>query len=799
MAETIAASQTPPQSSRPRESASPRGPEIDLQPVALPFGQQIPGIVRRAKMDIRSLAPAEILTLQRTIGNQALLRLIAGSQPLQPKLTLGARDDVYEKEADSVADEVMSQAIPKVHRKCACGGGSEEGCPDCRMKRLAVQRLSSGNDAGLEAPCSPLARLAETKSAPQDQDFYAELQAGNWQSAAEKLNRLNKDEILGRLKQLKPDQVAHIHQGALANPRLGPHSQVAQLTAATPANQTPAPASPKTPASSSATPANGVGKMPETMGGPLKNVQRVSWDDVTNAVSGAGQALQQGVSAVGSAITSGASAAALAAANAIAAPFGGHVALAPSGGIEITIDDIEIAEVENETLVLPVGLPTVTLFEKGFTVGENFYIDAWAGTILGDPSVTFATGPVKLQNIKLLLDPLGGVYSGTAQLYVGAAVSGSLEKATEARIAALGIIPAEPPIPIVASAEAGTRAIFRLVGKGGLTNSISLTYSGGSFVLNDDVDVKLGALAQLDHEAFLRIELEGEEICSVIWPIHSSRLGEKGIDINLPVTVASGPGGKSAKIGTPTTSPIAPDSIPTDLQDEHEPTKCKSLKDLTEFLCKKGLLPSTVCSVVTPPGPTPPVGPGVLPHGPVTPPVGPPVTPPPVRPIPSGPDTCAAPASPGSIQVDSGFFAGSKVNYNSNPKHTKMAQKSLTDLSDIQKRCVTKTPPVTVPCEQTFCTALAKKDAVSYGSQIDSGARARYAELIKAAFDGNNNRYPRNDRQVAMQKSTSPAVGVDIKSGSQTGTYHVIANKPVSGNEFTGAHLVPGNVPPGPR
>ena len=56
---------------------------------------------------------------------------------------------------------------------------------------------------------------------------------------------MNKEDIQGRLKQLKPDQVAHIHQGALANPHLGPHSQVAQLTAATPADQTPAAASAK--------------------------------------------------------------------------------------------------------------------------------------------------------------------------------------------------------------------------------------------------------------------------------------------------------------------------------------------------------------------------------------------------------------------------------------------------------------------------------------------------------------------------------------------------------------------------
>ena len=83
MAETIAPSQTPAQSSSVRESASPRGPETDVQPVAVPFGQNLSGILRRAKLDMGLLAPAEILTLQRTIGNQGVLRLLAGARQRQ--------------------------------------------------------------------------------------------------------------------------------------------------------------------------------------------------------------------------------------------------------------------------------------------------------------------------------------------------------------------------------------------------------------------------------------------------------------------------------------------------------------------------------------------------------------------------------------------------------------------------------------------------------------------------------------------------------------------------------------------
>jgi hypothetical protein len=81
----------------------------------------------------------------------------------------------------------------------------------------------------------------------------------------------------------------------------------------------------------------------------------------------------------------------------------------------------------------------------------------------------------------------------------------------------------------------GLRAILRLVGKEGFSNTVTVGYAGGSFILRQVFDVKLGALANLDHEAFLRVEIEGEEICSVIWPLKpSQRLKDVGLDIRVP-------------------------------------------------------------------------------------------------------------------------------------------------------------------------------------------------------------------------------------------------------------------------
>jgi len=58
----------------------------------------------------------QILFLQRTIGNQAVQRLIK-SGALQAKLMIGQPGDVYEQEADRVADAVMRMPEPGVQRQ----------------------------------------------------------------------------------------------------------------------------------------------------------------------------------------------------------------------------------------------------------------------------------------------------------------------------------------------------------------------------------------------------------------------------------------------------------------------------------------------------------------------------------------------------------------------------------------------------------------------------------------------------------------------------------------------------------
>ncbi|HYG80274.1 MAG TPA: DUF4157 domain-containing protein [Pyrinomonadaceae bacterium] len=124
-----------------------------------------------AKPHAASHVVHQILHLQRSIGNQAVGRLLrenarrrdaspdasAATRPehetrpsetpagFQAKLTVNAPGDIYEREADSISEQVMRLPEPKLQRACACGGG----CPTCRTgqsdrERGRVQTKSVG-------------------------------------------------------------------------------------------------------------------------------------------------------------------------------------------------------------------------------------------------------------------------------------------------------------------------------------------------------------------------------------------------------------------------------------------------------------------------------------------------------------------------------------------------------------------------------------------------------------------------------------------------------------------------------
>jgi Domain of unknown function (DUF4157) len=101
--------------------------------------------------------PGRMEQLQRAVGNQAVLRLLSG-QVLQAKLAINAPNDIYEQEADRVADQVSHMpepeadahptsnashvqgghsGVPGLQRECACGGT----CANCQAKKEATSAI----------------------------------------------------------------------------------------------------------------------------------------------------------------------------------------------------------------------------------------------------------------------------------------------------------------------------------------------------------------------------------------------------------------------------------------------------------------------------------------------------------------------------------------------------------------------------------------------------------------------------------------------------------------------------------
>ncbi len=91
----------------------------------------------------------QILFLQRTIGNQAVQRLMK-SGALQAKLRIGAPGDVYEQEADRVAEQVMRMPEPAVQPKPDCPfvkGSSYKEKEEIRQTREVGGETTQGSQA----------------------------------------------------------------------------------------------------------------------------------------------------------------------------------------------------------------------------------------------------------------------------------------------------------------------------------------------------------------------------------------------------------------------------------------------------------------------------------------------------------------------------------------------------------------------------------------------------------------------------------------------------------------------------
>src|SRR5690242_6713680 len=97
--------------------------------------EEVRSWARRSKRKVSPAAPHHDSgrhDVPHAAGNMATQRLLR-SGAIQAKLTVNAPGDVYEQEADHIADRVMHRSEPKLQRACACGGE----CPKCQKEQRA--------------------------------------------------------------------------------------------------------------------------------------------------------------------------------------------------------------------------------------------------------------------------------------------------------------------------------------------------------------------------------------------------------------------------------------------------------------------------------------------------------------------------------------------------------------------------------------------------------------------------------------------------------------------------------------
>ena len=115
-----------------------------------------PATIQRALRGPGQLTPTDVLSLQQTIGNRAVSRLFERSESgptaplLQAKLTVGAVDDPYEREADQMASQVTRSGVaPAAPQQEAASERDEEDEIEGEEEMLQTKpRSGHGREGG---------------------------------------------------------------------------------------------------------------------------------------------------------------------------------------------------------------------------------------------------------------------------------------------------------------------------------------------------------------------------------------------------------------------------------------------------------------------------------------------------------------------------------------------------------------------------------------------------------------------------------------------------------------------------
>ncbi len=168
----------------------------DTRP-AQPQRTRVPEPARPAPAPFQ-LDTASVIDLQRVIGNQAVQRLMADAG-IQAKMTVGAADDAYEREADAVANQVISASAQAPVQRAALGEEEEEPLQmmriqragpeeeELQMRRDSIQRQASPEEEELQMSRASIQRAGGDLSGSFDVESGIEQQIQKSQGSGQAL------------------------------------------------------------------------------------------------------------------------------------------------------------------------------------------------------------------------------------------------------------------------------------------------------------------------------------------------------------------------------------------------------------------------------------------------------------------------------------------------------------------------------------------------------------------------------------------------------------------------------------
>jgi hypothetical protein len=465
---------------------------------------------------------------------------------VQPKLRVGQPNDVYEREADHVADKVAAQV--------SGGGMLQKKCAHCEKEEKLQEKEDDQKPVKDEIRKKPI--FESNAEPPEDPVVQRKSKTGGQLVPTHIENNLKASKGAGSpLPETTRGQMESSFGADLGNVRIHDNGAAAAMNkdlhaqAFTHGSDIYFNTGKYDTGSKDGKHllAHELTHVRQQTGGD-QSVQRLpSWDDIKEGVSEAAEEVGEGLSEVGSAVKSAAGEVgeglakvesavgsvagevgealdwlaseagklALALANDLLSQFGGSIKLLPDGGIQITLPNVTVVDRYSQTFPWDASTPDQLLAQLPIELGPLglIFLTLYARGEL-HAALTAGIGPVQLKDMVLTIDPKADYYSGAGSLSAAAEIGGTLELTGIIG----GLADWNCAIEVV-RLEGGLSGLGRAGVSMELKDSVLVTYSGGEFNFENKLNLENCLRFSFDLNALANLFLLQSPVWSGNWTL----------------------------------------------------------------------------------------------------------------------------------------------------------------------------------------------------------------------------------------------------------------------------------------